>query len=133
MRSIQSCILALSLAVLAAMPTAALAYGGGGGGAPSCEDPIFFELEPDQDSTVAPFTEFSLTASSDTDPATLEVKVNGQPVEFTTEQKRSGHHAVHARLAQTLAPGRARIHVYAKAKDPDCSKLFVYYVNVRAP
>lgn len=119
------------LTLMALGTTAAHAYGGGSGASGStCEEPIFFDLNPAQNATVESLRQLAFVASSDTDPKTLQVKVNGVPAAFSVTEKPSGHYAVAVQLDPPGPTGKARINVFAKSKDPDCTKLFTYYINV---
>lgn len=121
---------AFGLVFLLILPLSASAYGGGGSSSSSCAKPQFFKETPVKESTVPAFSEFSFVASANTLKDTIAVKVNGEPVDVSITEKRSGRFLIEGNLPQSVTqPGKVRVSVSAKSKD-QCAKLFVYYVNV---
>jgi hypothetical protein len=114
----------LSLAALALAPAVGFSYGTGhhGGMILDCTPPVFFEESPGKDAKVAVLESFSFTASDNTDPATLEVRVNVQPVKFTVTPQRSGRYTVEVKLPQPIVQGRAWIKVTGVSTD-GCDQL----------
>ena len=94
----------------------------------SCTDPRFFDESPGPEAQVSSLEHFSFTASDNTDPATLAVKVNLQPVEIKVSPKRSGEWAVEASLATPIQEGRAWIKVTGMSHD-GCEQIHTWNVH----
>ena len=56
----------------------------------ACDPPTFTNLAPERETEVAAFSEFSFLMSKKVKVPTLVVKVNGQPVQVSAEQKTLG-------------------------------------------
>jgi hypothetical protein len=119
----------LSLVSLALAPAAGFPFAVGhhGGIILNCTAPTFFEESPAKDAKVDLFEKFSFTASDNTDPATLEVRVNTQPVEIKVTPQRSGRYTVEGRLPQPIIQGRAWIKVTGVSHD-GCDQLHTWNV-----
>lgn len=118
------------LTLLVSIPTVTFAYGTGhhGGMILDCTAPEFFEESPSKDAKVAVLDTFSFTASDNTDPATLKVWVNTQPItDIQITPQRSGRLSVNARLPEPVSKGRAWIKVTAVSQD-GCDQLHNWYV-----
>lgn len=110
-------------------PIAACAYGGGGG-SQSCAEPKFFNPSPPDNASVDALQDFSFVAS-DTDPASLGVKINGSPATVSTTPLANGDLTATVHLATPVtAPGRVQIAVDARSKD-GCAGFQAYYVLVK--
>ncbi len=108
---------------------AAWSYGGGGGST-SCAEPQFFTESPADRSTVDAFADFSFIAS-DTEPQSLSVKINGNPVPAAVTPMANGDLKVAIHLADPIAaPGRVQVAVNAKSKD-GCFGFKAYYIAVK--
>lgn len=107
----------------------AWAYGSGGGGSSGCEEPKF--LEPKPAGSAASLAEFSFIASDNTEPDTLSVEVNGQPIQPTVTKRRSGDYEIKAVLPTPITqPGKARIGVKAKSRE-GCWGFQPWYVDIK--
>ena len=110
----------------------AFAYGGGGGGLqrPSCIPPSFSEESPQKDAVLPAFSEFSFVASPNTKRSTVVVKINGQVMDVTINEKRYGGLLVTGRLPDAVTEeGFVTIGISA-ASTPDCTKNYVYRVRI---
>jgi len=116
--------MALALAPAVGFPFVA---GHHGGLIINCTAPTFFEESPGKDARVPLLEGFSFTASENTDPDTLEVRVNNQPVPIKVTPQRSGRYAVEVHLPQPIAQGRAWIKVTG-VSDDGCDQLHTWNV-----
>ena len=99
-----------------------------GGLVTDCTDPEFFEESPAKDARVAVVEKFSFTASANTDPSSLKVWVNNQPVaDVKVIPLRSGHLTVEARLPAPVTQGRVWIKVTGNSHD-GCDQLHTWNV-----
>jgi hypothetical protein len=119
------------LPVLILISSGALAYGGGGGGgSSSCAEPKFLQPNPNGEAKV--LTEFRFVATDATDPATLAVEINGQKVQPEINKLGNGDYAVRVAPAQPITqPGRVRITINAKGREPSCAGFQPYYVEIK--
>jgi hypothetical protein len=109
----------------------AFAYGGGGDlKRPSCILPSFSEESPQKDAVLPAFSEFSFVASPNTKRSTVVVKINGQVMDVTIDEKRDGGLLVTGRLPDPVTEeGFVTIGISA-ASAPDCTKNYVYRVKI---
>jgi len=112
--------LALVLPILAFSASTALAgqrLSHHGGLILDCEPPHFFDQMPAKDSKVAAIQDFSLTASDNTDPETIKVWANNEPVGVKVTQQRSGSFLIEGRLKAPVATGKVWLRVNAESND----------------
>ena len=83
----------------------------------NCEPPHFFDQTPGKDAKIASIQDFSLTASDNTDAATLKVWANNEPVEVKVTQLRSGSFQVQGRLKEPVTTGKVWFRVNAESND----------------
>jgi hypothetical protein len=119
----------LSLAVLSPAAGFGAAIGHHGGMILHCTAPVFFEESPGKEAKVARLDRFSFTASDNTDPQTLKVWLNAQPLPVQVETQRSGRHTVTAELPDPLTQGRAWIKATGTSHD-GCDQLQTWNVYV---
>ncbi|MGH8643470.1 MAG: hypothetical protein ACREX4_03035 [Gammaproteobacteria bacterium] len=108
------------------------AYGGGGKPRETfvCQPPTFTKLSPQRESEVASFSEFSFLTSKDVNASTLVVKVNGQPVKVSAEDKALGLH-VKGTLAQPITePGMVVVSAAIDNAGGGCPGRVAYRVKV---
>ena len=106
------------------------AYGGGGGGAASCAEAKFYDETPARNSKLASLADISIVASDNTEIATLDMKVNGKPLQPEVTQRRSGEWELKAHLPEAITqPGKAQITLTAKSKE-GCETFFPYYLVI---
>jgi len=132
MRTKGNIVLGLSsLLAVGALPPPAFGFAVGhhGGIILNCTAPVFFEESPPKDAKVAAFDRFSFTASDDTDPETLKVWVNAQPVEIAVTPQLSGRLTVSGKLAQPLTQGKAWIKATGVSHD-GCDQLHTWNVYI---
>ena len=91
--------------------TNAWCYGGGGGQANKCKKPSFEDMSPPKSSVVAPGTEFSFTASENTNPRSIKVVVKGHDVDLKIES--NGRIKVTGNLPPEVKEGYARVNISA--------------------
>ena len=105
-------------------------YGGGGGSSGGCDEPGFFTESPADHSSVAALAGFSFIASN-TDPTSLSITFNGNPVPADVTVMRNGDLQVATHLATPITQtGKVQIAVRAKNKD-GCPGFKAYYVEVK--
>lgn len=108
------------------------AYGGAGIKRETfvCEPPTFTRLAPERESEVASFSEFSFLTSKDVDASSLVVKVNGQPVQVSAENKALGLQ-VKGTLAQPITePGVVVVSAAIDNAGGKCPGRLAYRVKV---
>jgi hypothetical protein len=104
--------------------------GGGGGGGSSCAEPKFFPGSPGDGATVASLQEFTFVAS-DSEPDSVVVKVDGQPVPAQATPMKNGDLQVAVKLAAPVTkPGKLRITIDAKSKD-GCFGFKPYSIEIK--
>ena len=122
-------LLAQACLALSLNPAAAWAYGGGGGAA-SCAEATFYDESPARNAKVSALSDLALTASANTDPATLDWQVNGKPQKPDISQRRSGEWDLKIHLPEPITQaGKVRVTLVAKSKE-GCSTFFPYYLLV---
>ena len=122
--------MAFALLACSATSTPLLAYGSSGGST-SCAEARFYNESPARNSTVAALTEFSVTASDNTEMATLVVQINGEKVQPVVTAKRSGDFLIQVKLNNPLTQaGKARITLKAKSKE-GCETFEPLYVDIK--
>ncbi len=82
-----------------------------------CEPPHFFDQNPGKDAKIASISEFSLTASDNTDQATIKVWANNEPVDVKITQQRSGSFLIQGRLKEAVTKGKVWFRVNAESND----------------
>ena len=100
-----------------------------GGAIMDCSPPMFFEEVPAKDAKVDSFQDFSLVASENTEPDTIRVWVNNEPVPVSITTQRSGRLTILGRLEQPIRTGKAWIRVTGYSNE-GCDQLHVWYVYV---
>ncbi len=95
-----------------------------------CDPPQFFDESPVKESSAPSFQQFNVTASDNTDPATIQVWVNNQPVEVKVSEQRSGRYLVEGSLAAPITTGKAWVRVTGDSKD-GCDELYVWNVYIQ--
>ncbi len=121
-------------ALVVGLGCAPMAYPYGGGGKPPesfvCQAPTFSGLAPERESEVASFSEFSFMTSKEVNASTLVVKVNGQPVQISTEDKALGLQ-VKGTLAQPITePGMVVVSAAIDNSGGGCPGRLAYRVKV---
>lgn len=114
---------------------AALAYGSGQS-SQHCDKPVFSEFQPATNKYLQSFTEFSLTASSNTTPTSIEMNVSAGEIKYHFSGKElqitpqpSGRLSVAGKLPRPVEKGFARVSVTAHSK-PGCEKTDGYLVRI---
>jgi hypothetical protein len=128
----KKCLAPLLALPLLGLPMAdALAFGIShhGGLILDCEAPIFFDEAPAKESKVPSFREFSVVASENTDPETVKVWVNNEPIAVKLTPQRSGRLAIQGSTKEPITAGKAWIKVTAVSHD-GCDQLHVWNVYV---
>ena len=92
-----------------------------------CEPPQFFDETPGKEAKVAVVEDFSVTASDNTDRATIKVWANNEPVEVSITEQKSGRLLIQGRLKAPVAKGRVWFRVTADSHD-GCDQLGVWNV-----
>jgi hypothetical protein len=82
----------------------------------ACQKPEFSDFSPADKAEVAPGSPFSFLVSGILDPASISVKVKGQPVMVTVKELPSKRYAVTGSLPDTLKGDFARINISAAGK-----------------
>jgi hypothetical protein len=117
------------LGLFVAAPAGAVPIGHHGGMILHCEPPHFFDEIPAADTRVGSFLSFSVTASENTDPATIKAFINNQQVPVTVDKERSGHYRVQGGLPQAVGKGRVWLKVSADSEE-GCDEFKSWFVNV---
>jgi len=126
----KSFIAGLSLALIAHAPSL-YAYGGGSSGSGGCAEPKFYDESPVKNSAVQALSEFSITASDNTDVATLDMEINGRKVVPEITTLRSGEQQLRVRLPEALTQaGKVRITLAARSKE-GCSAFHPVYLELK--
>ncbi|MFM8332043.1 MAG: hypothetical protein ACKN9T_10175 [Candidatus Methylumidiphilus sp.] len=112
----------LLFAALAAALSVSIAHAGPrighhGGLILDCEPPHFFDQTPGKDAKVASVQDFSLTASDNTDPATIKVWANNEPVIVAITPQRSGSFLIEGHLKEPVGKGKVWFRVNAESND----------------
>jgi hypothetical protein len=118
-------VLALAVSNLAA---AAPAVGHHGQMIIHCEPPHFFDETPGKDANVPSLSTFSVTASENTDPETIKLWLNNQPVQAKVTQERSGNY-----LAVGAIPANMKGRVWLKAtadSQEGCDDYSSWFVQI---
>lgn len=102
-----------------------------------CDKPFFTEFQPAANKYTQMLTEFSMTASSNTNPESIHVTVvfgenefHFGPKELKIEKEPSGRYDITGKLMRPLAHGFARINVTAHSK-PGCEKQDGFLVRIQ--
>lgn len=120
--------LALPLALIAVAPAFAKpAVGHHGGPVLHCDPPQFFDETPGKEAKVASVSEFSVTASDNVDPETIQVWANNEPVQVEIVQERSGRYLIRGRLKAPVTQGKVWFRATADSHD-GCDQLDVWNV-----
>lgn len=116
--------------------TSAHAYGSG----PSsghCEKPVFSEFQPATNKYIQSLSEFSMVASSNTTPTSIEVNVSAGQNKYHFSHKEleikpeaNGRLGISGKLPRPLGHGFVRISVTAHSK-PGCEKTDGYLVRIQ--
>ena len=126
----RNALLFLTLALVSSTASAARGVSHHGGPILHCDPPQFFDESPAKESSAPSFQQFTVTASDNTDPATIQVWVNNQPVEVKVSEQRSGRYLVEGSLAAPITSGKAWVRVTGDSKD-GCDELYVWNVYIR--
>jgi hypothetical protein len=95
-----------------------------------CDPPQFFDEKPVAESSVAAVDEFTLFASDNTDPSTVQVWVNNTKIPAHIEQQKSGRWLIKGKLVAPLTSGRAWFKVTGNSHD-GCDELRVWNIYIR--
>ncbi len=87
-----------------------------------CTPPLFFDESPGRDARVSSVTDFSLTASDNTDGETVKVWANNQPVTVEITEQRSGRLTIKGHLPETVQTDKVWFKVTGISKD-GCDQL----------
>lgn len=90
---------------------------------------MFFDESPSKDASVAEFSRFSVMASDNTDPATIKVWVNNQPVTPRVTPQRSGRLAIEGEVPAPIKSGRVWIKVSGFSHE-ECDELYNWHFSV---
>lgn len=88
-----------------------------GGPILECKPPQFFDHKPGKEAKLASIQDFSVTASDNTDPATVKLWANSQPVEVKLTQERSGSYLIQGQLKEPVTTGKVWFRVNAESND----------------
>lgn len=111
------------------VPATVLAFATGhhGGLITHCTAPTFFDESPGKDAKVGSLEHFTVTASDNTDPATVKGWVNNVPVTIKIEKQRSGRLTIEGIPPTAIDSGRAWIKLTAMSND-GCDQLHTWNV-----
>lgn len=117
--------------VLALSSAEAEAYGVShhGGILLDCEAPIFFDESPAKDARGHSFQTFSVVASNNTDPETIKVWIDNQPLEPKISRQRSGRLLIEGALIAPITQGKVWLKTTAYSMD-GCDPLHNWNVFV---
>ena len=88
-----------------------------GGLVTQCNDPIFYDQTPPPDQHLARLETIEFTASPNTEPSSIEVRVNLEILKTEINIEKSGYRHVEARLPNPITNGRAWVKVTAMSDD----------------
>lgn len=83
-----------------------------------CKEPSFSDMAPEKSTVVGPGTEFSFTASSNTNPDSIKVMVKGYEVDLNIIN--NGSIKVTGKLPDEITEGYARINITASSSPSSC-------------
>jgi len=92
-----------------------------------CEPPHFFDPTPGKEAKVTSIQDFSLTASDNTDQATIKVWANNEPVIVAITQQRSGSFLINGHFKEPVTQGKVWFRVNAESND-GCDDNFTWNV-----
>jgi hypothetical protein len=96
-----------------------------------CHNPLFFNENPAKEATAAEFQDFNVTASDNTDIATIKFTVNNQPVDVALDRLRSNRILIKGRLGENMTqPGTILLKVAAESND-GCNALHAWRVYIK--
>lgn len=96
-----------------------------------CHKPLFFNEVPSNETEVPSLQNFSVTASDNTDIATIKFSVNNQPINVDLERLRSNRILVKGHLAENMTrPGTVLLKVFAESND-GCTTLHAWRVFIK--
>ena len=102
----------------------------------SCDRPIFSEFQPSPNKYNQSFSEFSLVASANTTPTSINVevslggpKIHFSPKELIITTRATGQFEVRGKLDRPVEHGFARVSVTAHSK-PGCEKSDGFLVRI---
>lgn len=108
---------ALTVAISYALPVSAMPMGHHGGLITQCSDPSFYDQAPAPDQHLSRLERIVFLASANTDPSSIEVRVNLEVMKTQIRTERSGYHSVEVLLPEPISQGRAWIKVSAMSED----------------
>ena len=95
----------------------------------ACSKPKFSDFVPAENAEVAAGTNFSFTASANTNPNSIKVTLKGAPVNVTIHPKKNGSLEVSGKLPAEVTGTFARIGITADAPN-DCNASGGWLVKV---
>lgn len=126
-----------SILSLSLLSNVAFAYGSGNTATHGCHKPVFTEYQPATNKYTQSFREFSLVASSNTAPTSIEVNVSIGSAKFHFANKdlviiprMNGQYEVKGKLDRIVEHGFARISVSAHSR-PECHHTDGYLVRIQ--
>ena len=107
----------------------AMPLGHHGGLVIQCKDPRIDEESPAPETHLERLEALSFLASQNTDPLSIKVRINVEPVPHTLTRERNGDYRIHVVLQAPITEGRAWIKVTAMSDD-GCDKIHTWNVYV---
>ena len=110
----------------------AMPLGHHGGLVIHCKDPRIDEESPAPETHLERLETLSFLASQNTDPSTIKVRINVEPVPHTLSIERSGDYRIRVNLRAPIMEGRAWIKVTAMSDD-GCDQIHTWNVYSDRP
>ncbi len=126
-------LIRVSLVVLSALmnPGNLFAYGSGGGGGSSCNEPQFSGETPQNESTVMRLDRFRVEASKNTDLKTLQLEIDGVRQDPKVTTLLTGDYQLEVSLDDLKVQGsKVRITIRARS-DEGCEAFQPYYIHLK--
>jgi hypothetical protein len=107
------------------------AYGGGGSSTAACTEPSFYDEAPARNAKIPSLSGIEITASDITDPATLELNIQGQRVPVEVSTLLSGETRIKAHLPQPITQaGKVMITLTSRSK-ASCPGFTPYFLQIQ--
>ncbi|SJM93045.1 conserved exported hypothetical protein [Crenothrix polyspora] len=96
-----------------------------------CHNPLFFSEIPAKEAQVTELQDFTVTASDNTDIATIKFSINNEPTVVSLDRLRSNRILIKGHLGESITkPGMILLKVAAESND-GCNGLHAWRVYIK--